>query len=75
MTGSAAVAWDGGLTRYDFGLGHPFDPVRIRLTMALAGELGVLSSPAASVISPEPATDSEIETDFLTARIASLRSP
>jgi len=62
MTGSAAVMWDDALTRYDFGPGHPFDPVRIRLTMALAGELGVLSFPAVSVISPEPATDSEIET-------------
>jgi len=62
MTGSAAVVWDDALTRYDFGPGHPFDPVRIRLTMALAGELGVLSSPAVSVISPDPATDSEIET-------------
>jgi acetoin utilization protein AcuC len=62
MTGSAAVVWDDALTRYDFGPGHPFDPVRIRLTMALAGELGVLSSPAVSVLSPEPATDSEIET-------------
>ena len=62
MTGSAAVMWDDALTRYDFGPGHPFDPVRIRLTMALAGELGVLSSPAVSVISPDPATDSEIET-------------
>src|SRR5215470_9190749 len=62
MTGSAAVVWDETLTRYDFGPGHPFDPVRIRLTMALAGELGVLSSPAVSMISPSPATDSEIET-------------
>jgi acetoin utilization protein AcuC len=62
MTGSATVEWDDALTRYDFGPGHPFDPVRIRLTMALAGELGVLSSPPVSVISPEPATDSEIET-------------
>jgi acetoin utilization protein AcuC len=62
MTGSAAVVWDEALTRYDFGPGHPFDPVRIRLTMALADELGVLSSPAVSTISPSPATDSEIET-------------
>ncbi len=62
MTGSVAVVWDDALTRYDFGPGHPFDPVRIRLTMALAGELGVLSSPTVSMISPEPATDSEIET-------------
>jgi acetoin utilization protein AcuC len=62
MSGSAAVVWDEALTRYDFGAGHPFDPVRIRLTMALAGELGVLSSPAVSMVSPSPATDGEIET-------------
>jgi acetoin utilization protein AcuC len=62
MTGSAAVVWDEALTRYDFGPGHPFDPVRIRLTMALARALGVLSSPAVNMISPSPATDSEIET-------------
>jgi acetoin utilization protein AcuC len=62
VTGSAAVVWDEALTRYDFGPGHPFDPVRIRLTMALAGELGVLSSPAVRMISPSPATDGEIET-------------
>jgi acetoin utilization protein AcuC len=62
MTGSAAVVWDEALTRYDFGPGHPFDPVRIRLTMALARELGVLSSPTVNMISPSPATDSEIET-------------
>jgi acetoin utilization protein AcuC len=62
MTGSAAVVWDEALTRYDFGPGHPFDPVRIRLAMALARALGVLSSPAVNMISPSPATDSEIET-------------
>ena len=45
MTGSAAVVWDEALTRYDFGPGHPFDPVRVKLTMELAGELGVLSPP------------------------------
>ena len=45
MSGSTAVVWDEALTRYDFGAGHPFDPVRIRLTMELAGEFGVLAGP------------------------------
>ena len=27
VTGSAAVVWDDALTSYDFGPGHPFDPV------------------------------------------------
>lgn len=62
MTGPATVVWDDGLTRYDFGPGHPFDPVRVRLTMALAGELGVLAAPSVTMVSPSPATDAELET-------------
>jgi acetoin utilization protein AcuC len=62
MSGSATVVWDEGLTRYDFGPGHPFDPVRVRLTMALAAELGVLAAPAVTMVSPAPATDDELAT-------------
>jgi len=62
MSGSATVVWDDGLTRYDFGPGHPFDPVRVRLTMALAGELGVLGAPSVTMVSPSPATDGELAT-------------
>jgi acetoin utilization protein AcuC len=62
VTGSTAVVWDEALTRYDFGAGHPFDPVRIRLTMELARELRVLASPAVMMVEPSPATDGEIET-------------
>ena len=54
------MVWDEALTRYDFGPGHPFDPVRIRLTMELAGELGVLAAPSVSLVSPSPATDGSI---------------
>jgi len=62
MTGPATLVWDDGLTGYDFGPGHPFDPVRLRLTMALAGELGVLAAPAVTIAAPVPATDGELET-------------
>jgi acetoin utilization protein AcuC len=62
VTGSTAVVWDEALTRYDFGPGHPFDPVRIRLTMELARELRVLLPPAVMIVEPAPATDGEIET-------------
>jgi acetoin utilization protein AcuC len=61
MTGPAAVAWDDALTQYDFGPGHPMAPVRVALTMALAGELGVLSAPSVTMLSPRPATDAELE--------------
>jgi len=62
VSGPTTVVWDDGLTRYDFGPGHPFDPVRIKLTMALAGELGVLTAPAVTMAAPAPATDDELET-------------
>jgi acetoin utilization protein AcuC len=40
--GPATVVFDPSLTEYDFGFGHPMSPVRVDLTMRLAGELGVL---------------------------------
>jgi acetoin utilization protein AcuC len=62
VSGLATVVWDDALTRYDFGPGHPFDPVRIRLTMELAAALGVLAEPTVTMVSPSPATDGELET-------------
>jgi acetoin utilization protein AcuC len=71
MTGSAAVAWDDALTRYDFGPGHPFDPIRWRLTMELARELGLLS--ALTMLPVVPATDAELETVHDPAYIEAVR--
>lgn len=62
MSGSATVVWDDAFQRYDFGPGHPFDPVRIRLTIELATALGVLAGPAVTMVSPAPATDGDLET-------------
>src|ERR1700721_836302 len=62
MSGSAVVTWDEALTRYDFGPGHPFDPVRLRLTMGLASALGGLSSPAGAVVPPSPPTGRALAT-------------
>jgi acetoin utilization protein AcuC len=73
MSGNAAVVWDDGLLRYDFGPGHPFDPVRVRLTMALARELGVLDAPGVTMVSPEPAMDSVLETVHDRAYIEAVR--
>jgi len=41
-SGPASVVFDPTLTEYDFGAGHPMSPVRVDLTMRLAGDLGVL---------------------------------
>ncbi|WP_412516091.1 acetoin utilization protein AcuC [Actinomadura madurae] len=43
------VFWDERLISYDFGSGHPLNPVRVELTMALARELGVLDRPNVTV--------------------------
>ena len=73
MSGSLAVAWDDALTRYDFGPGHPLAPVRVALTMALAGDLGVLSAPPVSMFAPPPATDTELATVHDDDYIAAVR--
>jgi acetoin utilization protein AcuC len=67
------VVWDDALLRYDFGPGHPFDPVRVKLTIELARELGVLAAPGAAVLVPAPATDGELETVHDEAYIAAVR--
>jgi len=73
MSGSLAVAWDDALARYDFGPGHPLAPVRVALTMALAGDLGVLSAPPVSMFAPPPATDAELATVHDDDYIAAVR--
>lgn len=41
MSGEARLLWDEGVTGYNFGPGHPMDPVRLTLTMALVRALGL----------------------------------
>ena len=60
MTCTLHVAWDDQLAAYDFGPGHPLAPVRVELTIALAGELGVLDAGGVTVDSPDPASDDEL---------------
>ncbi len=73
MSGSLTVAWDDALTQYDFGPGHPLAPVRVALTMELARQLGVLSAPSVTMVSPPPATDAELATVHDDDYIAAVR--
>ncbi len=73
MAGSLTIAWDDALLQYDFGPGHPLAPVRVALTVALAAELGVLAEPSVTVLSPPPATDSELATVHDDDYIAAVR--
>lgn len=53
--GSAAVVWNSALLSYDLGGEHPFNPVRLDLTIRLASELGVLDG--VPLLVPAPADD------------------
>ncbi|MCY7397029.1 MAG: acetoin utilization protein AcuC [Nocardioides sp.] len=64
--GPATVVFDQSLTDYDFGLGHPMAPLRVDLTMRLAGELGVTRTreggPGLRVVPARIASLDELET-------------
>jgi acetoin utilization protein AcuC len=74
VTGSLTLVWDERLTGYDFGPGHPLAPVRVELTIALARELGVLTLPGVSVLTPAvPAEPGELELVHDAAYIDAVR--
>lgn len=56
-SGRASVVFDASLTEYDFGPDHPMSPLRVDLTMRLAGELGVLDGLA---MIPAPMADEDL---------------
>jgi acetoin utilization protein AcuC len=41
MSGRAQLMWDPAVAGYDFGAGHPMDPVRLELTRSLVGAFGL----------------------------------
>ncbi|MEO3753555.1 acetoin utilization protein AcuC [Streptomyces sp. B6B3] len=41
MSGTSWLMWDDAMTGYDFGAGHPMDPVRLRLTRELVAAFGL----------------------------------
>ncbi|MEU4556756.1 acetoin utilization protein AcuC [Actinoplanes sp. NPDC023936] len=56
---TTAVVWDSALLDYDMG-DHPLNPVRVELTMALARELGVLDRPNVRMVTPRPASETDL---------------
>lgn len=60
MSGRAVVVHDHSLEAYGFGGDHPFNPLRIRLTLELCEALGLLDD--YPFISAEPATDVDLTT-------------
>jgi len=60
VTGKAAIVHDTGLESYGFGGEHPFNPLRLRLTLELCEDLGLLED---HPLTPSgPATDEDLTT-------------
>ena len=60
MTGKAVIVHDAALESYGFGGEHPFNPLRLRLTLELCRDLGLLEG--YPLTPSEPATDADITT-------------
>ncbi|MEC4020291.1 acetoin utilization protein AcuC [Streptomyces sp. H27-D2] len=58
MSGRAQLMWDEAVTGYDFGPGHPMDPVRLALTMRLVEAFGL--DRAVRLVAAKPAGDSTL---------------
>ena len=60
MTGKAVIVHDAALESYGFGGEHPFNPLRLRLTLELCRDLGLLDE--YPLTPSEPATDADLTT-------------
>ena len=60
MSGRSVVFHGRGLEDYGFGEGHPFNPIRLRMTMNLCEVSGLLNGH--EFIEPGPATESDLLT-------------
>jgi acetoin utilization protein AcuC len=67
------VVWDEALLSYNLG-DHPLDPVRVRLTVALARELGLFDRAGVTVIRPEPADEAALTRVHDPAYLAAVKS-
>lgn len=71
---STAFVWSDDLVRYDFGPTHPMQPVRLRLTISLVRQLGLLDAPGVRVIEPAPAGDDVLLRVHSAAYLAAVRA-
>ncbi|MEV3994035.1 acetoin utilization protein AcuC [Streptomyces sp. NPDC049837] len=72
MSGRALLMWDDALTGYDFGPGHPMDPVRLALTMGLVRAYGL--DRRVDVVAAKPAGDSTLRLVHREDYVAAVRA-
>jgi acetoin utilization protein AcuC len=70
---SLQLFWDEADTGYDFGPGHPMDPVRLALTMSLVRAFGLDRLPGVTVTGARPAGDSTLALVHRPEYIAAVR--
>ena len=79
MDDTALVIWDPALVGYDFGEGHPMNPLRLALTAKLAEGLGVLEHVRIEAPSLPDGSDAFLETvhsrEYLDAVRAASQNP
>jgi len=73
MADRAALIYGAAYQAYRFGNGHPFDPLRLRLTLDLMADCQLLGPPH-QVLPPRHATDAEIATVHGAAFIEAVRA-
>ncbi len=73
MSGRAQLMWDEAVTSYDFGPGHPMDPVRLALTMRLV-EAYELDRGPLEVVAAKPAGHSTLRLVHREDYIAAVRA-
>lgn len=74
MAESVRIIWTPALLDYDFGTGHPMSPLRLRLTMDLARELGLLDAPGVRLVGVEPASVAELQTVHDAEYVAAVKA-
>ena len=67
MSGRAVFVHDVALEEYGFGGDHPFNPVRLRMTIELCGSLGLLEG--YPFVEPEAATGEDLRTVHYTSYV------
>ncbi|MET9642449.1 acetoin utilization protein AcuC [Streptomyces syringium] len=71
MSGRAQLMWDEAVTGYDFGPGHPMDPVRLALTMRLVEAYGL--DRAVRLAAAKPAGESTLRLVHRPDYVAAVR--
>ncbi|WP_037912094.1 acetoin utilization protein AcuC [Actinacidiphila yeochonensis] len=71
MSGRTQLMWDEQVTTYDFGPGHPMDPVRLRLTRSLVRAFGL--DGALRLVAAPAAGDSTLELVHRPEYVAAVR--